>query len=257
MLKNKLEPWLSLNKLMWKKIIDFKDKTWQVDKMFWFVHLCQFCLYHLHQTPQLYPVSNSFESFISHRVGGSLATFLNFLRLQLTCPIMLIVSQSSQASMYIRCVIQAFGCVKLVHFTVLSQNQGGYYNSLILQALEVPPRAGELDNGHKPPLVWLFIQAQVWWLIALYEEKLITFEYNIYFQKIQTIWTKQSFVKKRSLDTMVRSWRIRRILEGIFSDKTGLSFQRQANVMIWKTVSAAVSSTQQHRSHQLDKKIKL
>ena len=73
------------------KIIDFKDKTWQVAKMFWFVHLCQFCLYHLHWTPQLYPVSKSFESFISHRVGGSLTTFLNFLRLQLTCPIMLIV----------------------------------------------------------------------------------------------------------------------------------------------------------------------
>ena len=30
------------------------------------------------------------------------------------------------------------------HFTVLFHNQGGYYNSVILRALELPPRSGYL-----------------------------------------------------------------------------------------------------------------
>ena len=33
----------------------------------------------------------------------------------------------------------------IVHYTVLFYNQAGYYNSLILQALELPP--GQAKNG--------------------------------------------------------------------------------------------------------------
>ena len=40
----------------------------------------------------------------------------------------------------ISCKIKAFGYAYLVHYTVLFHNQGGYYNSLILQALELPLR---------------------------------------------------------------------------------------------------------------------
>ena len=32
------------------------------------------------------------------------------------------------------------GVNSLVHYTLLLQNQGGYYNSLILKALDLPPR---------------------------------------------------------------------------------------------------------------------
>lgn len=31
----------------------------------------------------------------------------------------------------------------ILHYTVLSQNQGDYSNSHVLQAMELPPRAGE------------------------------------------------------------------------------------------------------------------
>ena len=38
--------------------------------------------------------------------------------------------------------------VYLVHYTVLFHNHGGCYNSLILQALNLPPRASEKpDHG--------------------------------------------------------------------------------------------------------------
>ena len=107
MLKNKWEPWLWLNKLMWQlKLLISKirrDKLTRCSGLS--VSGNSVYITYVHRTPQLYPVSNSFESFISHRVGGSLATFLNFLWLQLTCPIMLIVSQGSQTSIEIRCVI--------------------------------------------------------------------------------------------------------------------------------------------------------
>ena len=45
----------------------------------------------------------------------------------------------SQVSIEISYKIQAFGYAYLVHYTMLFHNQGGYYNSLILQALELLP----------------------------------------------------------------------------------------------------------------------
>ena len=50
-----------------------------------------------------------------------------------------LVSQGSLASIEISVKIKPFGYTFLVCFTVLFDNQGCYYNSLIMQALELPP----------------------------------------------------------------------------------------------------------------------
>ena len=46
----------------------------------------------------------------------------------------------------ISCKIKAFGYAYLVHYTVLFHNQGGYYNSPILQALELPPGVSRVSD---------------------------------------------------------------------------------------------------------------
>ena len=46
-------------------------------------------------------------------------------------------------SIEISCKIEAFGHAYLVHCTKLFHSRGGYFNSLILQALELLPRRAE------------------------------------------------------------------------------------------------------------------
>ena len=52
-----------------------------------------------------------------------------------------------KVSIEICCKIYAFGYAYLAHFTLLPHNQVGYYNSLILQALELPPLASRARKG--------------------------------------------------------------------------------------------------------------
>ena len=42
----------------------------------------------------------------------------------------------------------------LVHFTVLFHSQGGYYNSLILQSLELPPLARLVEVSWLLPIMY-------------------------------------------------------------------------------------------------------
>ena len=57
----------------------------------------------------------------------------------------------SLASIEIVCKIEKFGYAYPVHYTVLYHNQGSYYNSLILQALEwsySPSERSVVKFGH-------------------------------------------------------------------------------------------------------------
>ena len=59
----------------------------------------------------------------------------------------------SQAPIEIRYKILAFGYAYYVQYTVLFLNQGGYYNSLTLQALELLP--GHPHPVHSSGVVWV------------------------------------------------------------------------------------------------------
>ena len=53
----------------------------------------------------------------------------------------------SQAFIEISYKIKAFGHAYLVHYTILFHSRGGYFNSLILQALELLPGRAKRSNA--------------------------------------------------------------------------------------------------------------